>query len=82
MIIAAANKKVKQVLDKADKPEGNSKHGEYEHFTPEEKAQIGKQAAEYGVTASLRYLVTPIHECRCIKVFSTKSYFSPIRQIW
>ena len=51
--IAAANKEVKQVLDKTDKPE--SKRGAYEHFTPEEKAQIGKRAAEYGVTASLRY---------------------------
>jgi hypothetical protein len=53
--IAAANKEVKQVLDKADKPEGNLKRGAYEYFTPEEKAQIGKRAAEYGVTASLRY---------------------------
>ena len=32
--IAAANKEVKQVLDKADKPEKNSKRGAYEHFTP------------------------------------------------
>ena len=53
--IAAANK-VKQILDKANKPEENlAKCGAYEHFTPEEKAQIGKRAAEYGVTASLRY---------------------------
>ena len=28
------NKEVKQVLDKADKPEKNSKRGAYEHFTP------------------------------------------------
>ena len=54
--IAAANKEVKQILDKANKPEENlAKCGAYEHFTPEEKAQIGKRAAEYGVTASLRY---------------------------
>ena len=30
--IAAANKEVKQVLDKTDKPEKNSKRGVYEHF--------------------------------------------------
>ena len=34
--IAAANKEVKQILDKAesDKPEKNSKRGVYEHLTP------------------------------------------------
>ena len=32
--IAAANKEVKQVLDKTDKPKKNSKRGAYEHFIP------------------------------------------------
>ena len=32
--IAPANKEVKQVLDKADKPEKISRYGAYEHFTP------------------------------------------------
>ena len=44
--IAAANKEVEQVLDKADKPEGNSKRGAYKHFTPEEKAQIRKMGSQ------------------------------------
>ena len=48
------NKEVKQILDKADKPE-KMKRGTYEHFTSEEKAQMGKRAAKYGVTASPRY---------------------------
>ena len=52
--IAATNKEVKQILDKADKLE-KMKRGTYEHFIPEENAQIGKRAAEYGVTASPRY---------------------------
>lgn len=51
--IAATNKEVKQILDKANKPEGNSKHGAYEHFTLEEKAHIAKRAADYGVTSLL-----------------------------
>ena len=32
--IAAANKEVKQVLDKTDKPKKNSKRGVYERFIP------------------------------------------------
>ena len=49
--IAAANKEVKRVINR----EGESKRGKYCIFTPEEKARIGKRAAEYGVTATIRY---------------------------
>ena len=49
--IAAAKKEVTKVLEEElDTPK--SARGEYEHFTPEEKAQIGKRAAEHGVTAT------------------------------
>ena len=53
--IAAVNKEVKQVLDTSGtaagkSPTPTSKRGKYNHFTPKEKAQIGKRAAEHGVT--------------------------------
>ena len=59
--ITAANKEVKQLLDQAcddhdnTKTTSTSKRGAYERFTAEEKARIGKRAAEHGVTASVRY---------------------------
>ena len=34
---------------------GTSKHGPYDHFTPEEKVQIGKRAAKHGVMATICY---------------------------
>ena len=45
------------MLDKhqAEKGKPTAKRGRYEHFTPEEKAVMGKRAAEFGVTASLHY---------------------------
>ena len=57
----AANKEVKQILDK---PEGKdiqtrSKRVTYDSFTPEEKAWIGKRAAEYGVTVTVRHFSSP-----------------------
>ena len=57
--IAAANK-VKKVLDlptgsRAEEKKTTSKRGMYDHFTPEEKARIGKRAAEHSVTATIRY---------------------------
>ena len=58
--IAAANKVVKKVLDSDTGPREkgaacSSHRGAYEHFTPKEKARIGKRAAEHGVTATLRF---------------------------
>ena len=52
--IVAANKEVKRVINQSNK-NPVSKHGACEHFTSEEKAMIAKQAAEYGVTASVRH---------------------------
>ena len=58
--IAAANEAVKKVLDidtgpRAKNAACSSRRGAYEHFTPKEKARIGKRAAEHGVTATLRF---------------------------
>ncbi len=69
--IAAANKEVKGVLDLpkasgAEEKQTTSKRGTYDHFTPEEKARIGKRAAEHGVTATIRYFsrVFPGHSLK------------------
>ena len=56
--VATANEEAKQVLDEGKKPDNptvTSKRSPYQHFTPEEKLQIGKRAAECGVTASIHY---------------------------
>ena len=56
--IAAANKDVTKVLEEElDKKDATPKsaRGDYEHFIPEEKARIGKRAAEHGVTGAIRY---------------------------
>ena len=56
--IAAANKEVTKVLEEElDQKDATPKsaRGEYERFTPEEKARIGKRAAEHGVPAAIRY---------------------------
>ncbi len=57
--IELANKEVKHELDKQQaekgKPAAKRARGIYENFTPEEKCAMGKRAAEFGVTASLRH---------------------------
>ena len=55
--MVATKKEVKQVLDEHKGKDTRilSKCGKYESFTLEEKAQIGKQAAEYSVTAMVRH---------------------------
>ena len=74
--IAAANKEVTKVLEEElDQKDATPKsaHGEYEHFTPEEKARIGKRAAEHGVTAAIRYFS---------KVFPGRSLKESTVQTW
>ena len=51
--IAAANREVEHLLKAVVKEPG--KRGRYDFFTPEGKAQIGKRAAEHGVTATIRF---------------------------
>ena len=36
-------------------------HGNYQFFTPKEKAALGKRAAEYGITSTIRYFVRVDH---------------------
>ena len=69
--IEAANKTVKDivVLDamvstSGDGPKASTKkRGCYEQFTPEEKLQMGKRAAEHGVTSTVRYFHKRFSDC-------------------
>ena len=58
--IQAANKAVKRVLDAKSKDEARSgqvgSHGQYEVFSPTEKAAIAKYAIEVGVMKAIRKL--------------------------
>ena len=47
------HKEVEHLLKAEAKEPG--KRARYDFFTPEEKAQIGKRAAEHGVTATIRF---------------------------
>ena len=51
--IMAANREVKKVLN--EPAESTTRRGTYEYFTSEEKALIGKRAAEFGIRASIHY---------------------------
>ena len=65
--IVAANEEVKVISTDASEEDSaffflttedsacSSRRGAYEHFTPKEKARIGKRAAEHGVTATVRF---------------------------
>ena len=79
--IAAANREVKQLLDKAENNErtdspratSTSKRGTYERFTAEEKAKIGRRATEHGVTASVRYF-SKVFPGRSLKESSVRTW--------
>ena len=72
--IVAANREVKELLETEEKEKGlQCKRGTYECFTPEEKARIGKRAAEFGVTASIRYFS---------KAFSSRSLKESTVRTW
>ena len=54
--IAAANAKVVESIDEAEvKKKASSTHGNYSFLTPAQKYEVGKRAAEYGVTATTRH---------------------------
>ncbi len=55
--IRLANKLVKPLLEKQDDQSGTSR-GQYESFTPEEKAKIAKCAIDVGVTRVLHFLLS------------------------
>ena len=58
--ILLADKEVKEVLEGDGmvplngNMSGNHTRGPYEHFTPDEKATVGKKAAEIGVAATVK----------------------------
>ena len=52
--IEAANTNVRSVIE-SDPP--RQKRGQYGKYTPEQKAMIGKRAAEHGMVAAVRYYI-------------------------
>ena len=54
--IAAANLEVRAVIDMTSS-HNSKKRGCYEKYTPEQKAMIGKRAAEHGVASSVRHYI-------------------------
>jgi len=51
--ISSVNKEVKDLVDAT--PSDSRKQGPYQNYTDEEKARIGKRAAKFGVTNTLRH---------------------------
>ena len=51
--IAAVNSEMSTAIDTASRNSG--KRGHYKKYTPQQKAMIGKTAAEHGVAASARH---------------------------
>ena len=79
--IAAANKAVKGILSpesvvKDTKPgtqHSDRTHGLYEQFTSEEKARIGKRAAEHGVASTVCYF-NKVFPDRVVKESSVRTW--------
>ena len=53
--IAAANVKVIEALEEVQEKKSRRSRGSYVSLTPAQKYEFGKRAAEYGVTATIRY---------------------------
>jgi len=51
--ISSVNKELKDLVDAT--PSDSRKQGPYQNYTDKEKVQIGKRAAEFGVTSTLRH---------------------------
>ena len=49
-VIAAANSEVRSTIE----AKNSKKRGQYGKYTPEQKAMVGKRAAEHGVVAAVR----------------------------
>ena len=67
LCIQAANQAVRTMLLDPESPsvtetDGGSdsatkRHGNYQFFSPKEKAKLGKRAVEYGIISTIRYFV-------------------------
>ena len=54
--IATANAKVAEAIDEAEvKKRASRARGTYSFLTPAHKYEVGKRAAEYGITATIRH---------------------------
>ena len=59
--ISSANNEVKDLVDAT--PCDSRKQGPYQNYTDKEKARIGKRAAEFGVTNTLRHFGKQFANC-------------------
>ena len=79
--IVSANEEVKDVLAQGTEP---TKRGAYAKFTPAQKAEIGKRAAEHGVVVhrwSGTYAIGVVMWIfLSAKIFSAKLCANPIRE--
>ena len=79
--IAAANKAVESILSpgsviedtKPGTQHPDRTRGSYEQFTAEEKARIGKRAAEHGVASTVRYF-NKVFSDRIVKESSVRTW--------
>ena len=60
--ISAANSKVTAVLQQPPTTR-QPKRGSYAKFTPEQKADVGKRAAEHGIASTVRYYSKRLPDC-------------------
>ena len=86
--IHAANKAVRVTLLDTESPsvteadggnDGATKcRGNYQFFSPKEKAELGKRAAKYGITSTIRYFVRIDHQERSLSpstLFVSKKHY-------
>ena len=82
--ISAANSKVTAVLQQPPMT-WRPKRGIYAKFTPEQKADIGKRAAEHGIESTVRYYSKWLPDCP-LKESSVRmwrnAYIAEIRKKW
>ena len=69
-VISAINKEIKGVLEELSSTAKETKHGKYDHYTPE-KAEISKRAVKHGIAATIRFYSRNHTECPALKESTT-----------
>ena len=69
--IASANKAVLKSMESATKQEGRGKYGKY---SSKERAEVGRRAAEFGITSTIKYYetVNPLCQLPSSSVYTWK----------
>ena len=68
--IASANKAVLKSMESAMKQEGRGKYGKY---SSKERAEVGRRAAEFGITSTIKYYetVNPLRQLPSSSVYTS-----------